>query len=68
MRREAIEAGVPEKQAQVIASVVREMEYEVSSYVRNAVGLSPTLNFSDGGCVRRRSLLNSMSRGLMGWD
>ena len=46
VRRDSIEAGGSEKQAQVISSVMEEVRYEVSSYVRNVVVLSLIFNFS----------------------
>ena len=45
VQRETIASGAPEKQAQAISTVVREVKYEVSSYVRNVVVLSLMLNF-----------------------
>lgn len=46
VQERAVKAGVSEEQARAVSYVMWEVKYEVSSYVRNALGLSLAFNFS----------------------
>ncbi len=44
--QDSVASKVPAQQAMSVASALQETEYEVSSYVRNVLGLSLIFNFA----------------------